>query len=171
MFPSLYGLNHNLYLTLISRASKEKVKELDKNNNIIFFNPDYIYDPFQIIMGVNKGFYNIKLGRTKSKEPKKEIIHCMTNESKLTDSLALHDICQNKKDDFFIVFIDQSKEQIEKNINDLNGEEIRVENYSKFFNYDSLVKHFQIKENLEIKDIENGLQRAIYNRISTKELK
>ena len=49
--------------------------------------------------------------------------------------------------------------------------EISVDNYANFVNFDNLVKHFQINEVKEIDNIENGIQRAIYNRIATKELK
>ena len=171
IFTSNYAKNLDLYLTFVSGANKDKVRELDKNQNILFFNPDYILDAFHILMAVNKGFYNIKYGKTKSKEYKKEIIHCATNESKLSDSLSLHDIEKNNENNYFIVFIDKKQNEIKNYIDELEGMEINVENYAKFFNYDSLIKHFQIKENEEINGIENGLQRAVYNRVSTKELK
>ena len=122
-------------------------------------------------MAVNKGFYNIKLGKSKSKEYKKEIIHCSTNENKLTDSLNIHNVEKNKENNYYIVFIDFEKHEIKKKINELRGKEISIDNYSNFLNFDNLVKHFQINEEKEIDYIENGIQRAIYNRIATKELK
>ena len=170
-FFSKYAEDKNLYLTFISNPDKEKVKLLDKKDKIIFLNSNYILNAFHVMMSVNKGFYNIRLGRAKSKEYKKEIIHCTTNESKLSDSLKLHNIENNEENNYYVIFIDIDKDEIKKNINELSGKEISVDNYAHFLNFENLVKHFQINENLEINTIDDGIQRAIYNRIATKELK
>ena len=171
MFSSNYAKDKNLYLTFISNPNKEKVKLMNQNPNIIFLNPNYILNAFHILMAVNKGFYSIKLGKTKSKEYKKEIIHCTTNENKLSDSLNIHNIEKNNENNYYIVFIDFHKEEIKNKINDLEGTEINVDNYAKFFNFDNLVKHFQINEEKEINNIEDGINKAIYNRIAIKDLK
>ena len=171
MFTSNYAKNKNLYLTFVSNPNQEKVKSLDQSSNIIFLNPNYVLNSFHILMAVNKGFYNIQLGKTKSKEFKKEIIHCCTNESKLGDSLRIHNIQNNNENNYFIVFIEFDNDEIKNKIKELEGTEISVDNYSNFLNFDNLVKHFQINEELEIDNIENGIQRAIYNRIAIKELK
>ena len=171
IFTSKYANEKNLYLTFISNPNKEKIKLIDKSPNIIFLNSNYILNAFHVLMAVNKGFYNIKLGKTKSKEFKKEIIHCATNENKLSDSLNVHNIEKNDENNYYVVFIDYDKDEIKNKINDLEGMEISVDNYTNFLNFDNLVKHFQINEEYEINNIENGIERAIYNRISTKELK
>ena len=122
-------------------------------------------------MAVNKGFYNIKLGKTKSKEYKKEIIHCSTNEIKLSDSLKLHNINNNEENNYYVVFIDLNNDEIKDKIKELSGTEITTDNYGNFMNLENLVNHLKISEEFEINNIENGIQRAIYNRIATKELK
>ena len=170
-FTSKYSEDKNLYLTFISNPNKEKIRLIKDNNKIIFFNPNYILNAFHVMMSVNKAFYNIKLGKTRSKEYKKEIIHCSTNCSKLTDSLKLHSIENNEENNFYVVFIDLNKDEIKSKINEISGTEMSVDNYSNFLNFEKLIKHFEIKEELEIDKIENGIQRAIYNRIATKELK
>ena len=171
IFSSNYAKDKNLYLTFISNPNKEKVKLFDQNSNIIFLNSNFILNAFHILMAVNKGFYNIKYGKTKSKEYKKEIIHCTTNENKLGDSLNIHNIEKNKENNYYIIFINFDKEEIKKTINDLEGMEINVDNYANFLNFDNLVKHFQINEEKEINGIEDGINKAVYNRIATKELK
>ena len=170
-FTSKYSEDKNLYLTFISSPNKEKIRLIKDNNKIIFFNPNYILNAFHVMMSVNKAFYNIKLGKTRSKEYKKEIIHCSTNCSKLTDSLKLHSIENNEENNYYVVFIDLNKDEIKSKINELSGTEMSVDNYANFLNLEKLIKHFEIKEELEIDNIENGIQRAIYNRIATKELK
>jgi hypothetical protein len=122
-------------------------------------------------MAVNKGFYNLKLGKMKSKEHKKEIIHCSTNENKLSDSLKIHDVEKNDDNNYYIVFIDFDKDEIKNKITELEGMEITVDNYANFLNFDNLMKHFQINEEKEINNLDDGIQKAIYNRIATKELK
>ena len=164
-------MKKNLFLTFISNPNKEKIKSIDNRQNIIFLNSNYILNSFHVLMAVNKGFYNIKLGKTKSKEFKKEIIHCSTNENKLSDSLKIHSVEKNEENNYYVIFIDYDKNEIQNIINDLEGMEISVDNYANFLNFDNLVKHFQINEEYEINDIENGIERAIYNRIATKELK
>jgi tRNA threonylcarbamoyladenosine modification (KEOPS) complex Cgi121 subunit len=171
MFTSKYANEKNLFLTFISNPNKDKIKSIDNRQNIIFLNSNYILNSFHVLMAVNKGFYNIKLGKTKSKEFKKEIIHCSTNENKLSDSLKIHSVEKNEENNYYVVFIDYDKNEIQNIINDLEGMEISVDNYANFLNFDNLVKHFQINEEYEINDIENGIERAIYNRIATKELK
>ena len=170
-FTSNYAKDKNLYLTFVSNPNREKVKTLDQDPNIIFLNSNYILNAFHVLMAVNKGFYNIKLGKTKSKEYKKEIIHCTTNENKLSDSLNIHNIEKNTDNNYYIVFIDYDKEEITNKIKDLEGTEINVDNYANFLNFDNLVKHFQINEEKEINNIDDGINKAIYNRIATKELK
>ena len=170
-FTSKYAQEKNLYLSFISNPNKEKVKLLDGNNKIIFLNPNYILNAFHVMMAVNKAFYNIQLGKTKSKEYKKEIIHCLTNNDKLTDSLKLHSINNNEENNYYIVFIDLDKDEIKNKINDLSGTEMSVDNYANFLNFEKLIEHFGIVEKLEIDNVENGIQRAVYNRIATKELK
>ena len=170
-FTSNYAKDKNLFLTFISNPNKEKVKLIDQNNKIIFLNSNYILNAFHVMMAVNKGFYNIKLGKTKSKEYKKEIIHCSTNEIKLSDSLKLHNINNNEENNYYVVFIDLNNDEIKDKIKELSGTEITTDNYGNFMNFENLVNHFKISEEFEINNIENGIQRAIYNRIATKELK
>ena len=170
-FFSNYAKDKNLFLTFISNPNKQKVKLIDQNNKIIFFNPNYILNSFHVMMSVNKGFYNIKLGKAKSKEYKKEIIHCSTNENKLTDSLKLHNINNNEENNYYVVFIDLNNDEIKDKIKELSGTEITTDNYANFYNLENLIKHFKISEEFEINNIENGIERAIYNRIATKELK
>ena len=170
-FTSNYAKDKNLFLTFISNPNKEKVKLIDQNNKIIFLNSNYILNAFHVMMAVNKGFYNIKLGKTKSKEYKKEIIHCSTNEIKLSDSLKLHNINNNEENNYYVIFIDLNNDEIKEKIKELSGTEITTDNYGNFINFENLVKHFKISEEFEINNIENGIQRAIYNRIATKELK
>ena len=171
MFISNYAKDKNLFLTFISNPNRDKVKSMDQSPNIIFLNSNYILNAFHVLMAVNKGFYNIKLGKTKSKEFKKEIIHCTTNENKLADSLKIHNFENNIENNYYVVFIDYKQDEIKDKIKDLGGLEISVDNYANFLNFENLVKHFQINEEKEINYIENGIQRAIYNRIATKELK
>ena len=170
-FTSNYARDKNLYLTLISNPNKEKVKLLDEDNKIIFLNPNYILNAFHVMMAVNKAFYCITLGKTKSKEYKKEIIHCTTSYEKLTESLNLHDIKKNEENNYYVIFIDLNKDEIENKIKELSGTEMTVDNYANFLNFEKLVEHFNINEKKEIDNIENGIQRAIYNRIAVKELK
>ena len=170
-FISKYSNGKNLYLTFVSNPKKEKVKLMDRINNIIFLNPNYILNAFHVEMAVNKGFYNIKLGKMKSKEYKKEIIHCTTNENKLKNSLNINNIDKNEENNYYIVFIDFNEEEIRSKINELEGNEINIKNYDNFLNFNNLVRHFQINEEKEINYIENGIEKAIYNRIATKDLK
>ena len=123
------------------------------------------------MMAVNKAFYNIKLGRSKSKEYKKEIIHCTTYYEKLGESLQLHDIKNNNENNYYVIFIDFDKDELKNKINELSGTEISVDNYAHFLNFEIISKHFEINEEKEIKDKDDGIQRAIYNRIAAKELK
>ena len=171
MFTSKYANEKNLYLTFIANPNKEKIKSINQSPNIIFLNSNYILNAFHVLMAVNKGFYNIKLGKTKSKEYKKEIIHCTTNENKLTNSLNIHNIDKNEENNYYIVFIDFNEEEIRSKINELEGSEINIKNYDNFLNFNNLVRHFQINEEKEINYIENGIEKAIYNRIATKDLK
>ena len=170
-FTSNYAKDKNLYLTFISNPNKEKLKSINENNKIIFLNPNYILNAFHVKMAVNKAFYNIKLGRSKSKEYKKEIIHCTTNNLKLTESLNIHNINSNEENNFYVVFLDLDKEEIKNKINELSGTEISVDNYAHFLNFEIISKHFEINEEKEINDKDDGIQRAIYNRIAAKELK
>ena len=170
-FTSNYAKDKNLYLTLISNPNKEKLKSINENNKIIFLNPNYILNGFHVMMAVNKAFYNIKLGRSKSKEYKKEIIHCTTYYEKLGESLQLHDIKNNNENNYYVIFIDFDKDELKNKINELSGTEISVDNYAHFLNFEIISKHFEINEEKEIKDKDDGIQRAIYNRIAAKELK
>ena len=170
-FTSKYDNGKNLYMTFISNPDKEKVKLMDQSPNIIFFNSNYILNAFHVQMAVNKGFYNIKLGKMKSKEFKKEIIHCSTNENKLSNSLTLHSIDKNDENNYYLVFVDFNDDEVKRKINDLEGKEVNVKDYRNYLNFDNLVKYFQINEEKEVNYIENGIERAIYNRIATKELK
>ena len=100
---------------------------------------------------------------------KNAIIHYLTCENKLENSLKLHQITKKDKN-FYIIFIDFSKEDIDKEINNLEGNIISPENYNKFKNEDEIKKKFKITE-IEINNIENGLERAVYNKLSIKDLK
>ena len=170
-FTSNYAKDKNLYLTFISNPNKEKLKSINENNKIIFLNPNYILNAFHVMMAVNKAFYNIKLGRSKSKEYKKEIIHCTTYYEKLGESLQLHDIKNNNENNYYVIFIDFDKDELKNKINELSGTEISVDNYAHFLNFEIISKHFEINEEKEIKDKDDGIQRAIYNRIAAKEHK
>ena len=99
-------------------------------------NPNYILNAFHVMMAVNKAFYNIKLGRSKSKEYKKEIIHCTTYYEKLGESLQLHDIKNNNENNYYVIFIDFDKDELKNKINELSGTEISVDNYAHFLNFE-----------------------------------
>ena len=101
---------------------------------------------------------------------KKEIIHCMTNETKLDESLHLHSIANNTDGNYYVIFINYKQSEIMKEISALKGNEISAENYSKFINETAIMDSFGIKEKKKKKS-ENGLCGAVYNRIATKELK
>lgn len=169
-FNTPFSRDSSLYLTLITCADKDAIKELDKKENVVLLNPDYIISSYHILIGVNRAYYNIQMKKTKSKMIKKEIIHCMTNETKLETSLHLHSISNNKSGNFYIIFINYKQSEINNEIAFLKGNEISSENYSKFINESEIMSSFAIKEN-EIEKSENGLCGAVYNRISTKELK
>ena len=160
---------HNFYLTLIASANYEKIKELDKNKNVVILNPDLIIDSFHIKLGVNNAIYKINAGKTRTKMLKNAIIHYLTVDNKLENSLKLHQITKKDKN-FYIIFIDFSKEDIDKEINNLEGNIISPENYNKFKNEDEIKKKFKITD-IEINNIENGLERAVYNKLSIKDLK
>lgn len=168
MFNVPYS-KHNFYLTLIANANNDKIKELDKNKNVIILNPDLILDLFHIKLGVNNTLYKFQTGKSKTKHLKNAIIYYLTNENKLENSMKLHQITKNDKN-FYILFIDFNKEDIDKELNNLEGNIISPENFNKFKNEEEIKKKFKISEN-EIENIENGLERAIYNRLSIKDLK
>ena len=170
MFNTLYSRDKSFYLTLICQPYKEKILELEHNDNIILLNPNYIVSSYHIVLGVNKGCYNISINKCKSKNLKKEIIHCMTNENKLEKSLKLHSIDNNTENNYYIIFINMNISQINEILKNIGGNEISSINYSKFVNNNQLIESFQIKED-EIKNHEDGILSAVYNRISTKELK
>ena len=159
----------NFYLTLIANANNDKIKELDKNKNDVILNPDLIFDSFHIKLGINNALYKIKTGKTRTKILKNAIIHYLTNDNKLNDSLKLHQISKNDKN-FYIIFIDFTKDDIDKEINNLEGNIILPENFYKFKNEEEIKKKFKIND-IEIENIDNGLERAIYNRLSIKDIK
>ena len=82
MFNVPYS-KHNFYLTLIANANNDKIKELDKNKNVIILNPDLILDLFHIKLGVNNTLYKFQTGKTRTKQLKNAIIYYLTNENKL----------------------------------------------------------------------------------------
>lgn len=169
-FNTPFSNETSLYLTLVTCAEKEEIEKMNKKDNIVILNPDYIISSFHILIGVNRAYYNSHAQKMKSKQIKKEIIHCMTNETKLENSLNIHSITNNENSNYFLIFINLSKEEIEKEISHLKANEISSINYSKFINEEEIMKIFGIKE-IEIENRENGLTDAVYNRISTKELK
>ena len=169
-FNVLSNSDLNFYLTLIKNPEKEKVIEHNKNEKIIFFNPDFIISPFQIKMCVNRAYFNISYNKSKTKNEKKNIIFLSTNEEKLEKSLSIHNIKNNTKNNYYVLFIDMDKNEIDNIIKDLKGEEINEINYCKYENEECLINHFKIKKE-EIQSRKNGLENAIYNRISTKNLK
>lgn len=169
-FNTPFSRDCSLYLTLLTCAEKSAIAELDKKDNVVLLNPDYIVSSYHILIGVNKAFYNITMKKTKSKFIKKEIIHCMTNETKLDASLQLHSVEKNTDGNYYIIFINYKQSDISNEISALKGNEISAENYSKFINETAIMSSFGIKE-IEIEKSENGLCGAVYNRISTKELK
>ena len=160
----------NFYLTIISQPEKEKVIEYNKKEKIIFLNPEYIITPFQIKLCVNKSYHDILIKKSKTKNEKNNIIFTSTNEEKLDKSLKIHNITNNKKNNYYVLFIDMDKNEIENIIKDLKGEEINEINYSKYVNEELIINYFKIKKE-EIQSRENGLINAIYNRLSTKNLK
>lgn len=169
-FNTPFSRETSLYLTLVTCPEKEEIEKMSKKDNIVLLNPDFIISSFHILIGVNRAYYNLHVQKMKSKQIKKEIIHCMTNETKLENSLNIHSIANNENNNYFLIFINLSKEEIEKEISNLKANEISSINYSKFINEEAIMKTFGIKE-IEIKKCENGLTGAVYNRISTKELK
>ena len=169
MMFNVLDSKQNFYLTLIATANYEKVKELDKNKNVVILNPDLIIDSFHIKLGVNNAIYKIFSGKTRTKILKNAIIHYLTVDNKLENSLKLHQITKKDKN-FYIIFIDFSKEDIDKELNNLEGNIISPENYNKFKNEEEIKKKFKITD-IEINNIENGLERAVYNKLSIKDLK
>ncbi len=83
----------------------------------------------------------------------------------------MHNINNNEENNYYVVFIDLNNDEIKDKIKELSGTEITTDNYANFYNLENLIKHFKISEEFEINNIENGIERAIYNRIATKELK
>ena len=169
-FNILSKSNLNFYLTLISQPQKEKVIEYDKKEKIIFFNPDFIISPFHIKISVNRSYYNISNNKCKTKNEKKNIIFLSTNEEKLDKSLSIHSIENNTKNNYYVLFINMDKNEIDNIIKDLKGEEINEINYCKYENEECVINHFNIKKE-EVQSRKNGLENAVYNRISTKNLK
>ena len=169
-FNTPFSRDSSLYLTLLTCADKSSIAELDKKDNVVILNPDYIISSYHILIGVNRAFYNITMKKTKSKLIKKEIIHCMTSETKLDERLHLHSIANNTDGNYYVIFINYKQSEIMKEISALKGNEISAENYSKFINETAIMDSFGIKES-EIEKSENGLCGAVYNRIATKELK
>ena len=104
-FNTPFSWDSSLYLTLHTCADKSSIAELDKKDNVVILNPDYIISSYHILIGVNRAFYNITMKKTKSKLIKKEIIHCMTNETKLDESLHLHSIVNNTDGNYYVIFI------------------------------------------------------------------
>ena len=168
-FTTPISKDSSLYLTLVLCADKEEVKQLDKRENIIFLNPNYIVSSYHILLGVNRAFYNKSVGRVKTRDFKKEIIHCLTNETKLEKSLSLHSVDNNQENNFYIVFLNLSQGEIDEILSKLKGNELTSKNYSKLVNEEKLCEAFEISK--EEQETENGIPGAIYTRISTKELK
>ncbi len=69
----------------------------------------------------------------------------------------------------YLLFIDLKKHQIEEIKEKLEGVEILPENYSKFVNFEKVMKEFEIK--YEEIDNDSGIMGAVYNRIAIKDLK
>ena len=169
-FNVLSNSDLNFYLTLIKNPEKQKVIEHDKKEKIIFFNPDFIISPFQIKISVNRAYFNILYNKSKTKNEKKNIIYLSTNEEKLEKGLLIHNIENNKKNNYYVLFINMEKNEIDDIIKDLKGEEINEINYCKYENEECVINHFNIKKE-EIQSRKNGLENAVYNKISTKDLK
>ena len=89
---------------------------------------------------------------------------------KLENSLKLHSIENNEENNFYIIFIDMTQPEVDQILDQIKGNEISSINYSKFVNEEKLVQSFQIKQE-ELDNSEEGILRAVYNRISVKELK
>lgn len=171
-FSPLSSPKQAFYLTLMTCVNEADAKRFDADDNLVFLNPNYIVSSFHIMQGVNRACYNFSINKTKSKSLKKEIIHSLTNCGKLNDSLALHSIEENKENNYYILFILNSNiNEIKAILNDIKGNEISSVNYSKLINFDALIKAFAINQCEIDDDCENGIFAAIYNKISTKDLK
>jgi hypothetical protein len=120
-------------------------------------------------MSINRALYNFNvLHKHKADRLKKEIIYYSSDKGNVNQCVKMHSISKENPN-AYLLFINFSREETEKNIIDLNGKEITPENYSKFVNLEKLIKEFDIK-NEEIEN-DSGILGAIYNRISLKDSK
>ena len=171
-FNTPYSRDISFFLYLLTCTDKQELIELDQREDVVILNTDYIITSYHILLGVNRAYYNSACQKTKSKIMKKEIIHCLTGESKLENSLNMHDVKKdfNENGNYFILFINWNKDECEKVIKGIKGNVISPGNYARFVNEDKIVKCFNITDN-EINSCENGIVGAVYNRINTKDLK
>jgi hypothetical protein len=162
--------NFKFNLTLMTNIQNYKIlSELDKSDNIVLLNPDYIISAYQIKLSIYKALYNFEvLKKHKSEKLKKEIIYFSTDKGKVDMCTKLHKINESNPN-CYLIFINQNKEEVDIIKKDLQGEEIMVENYCKFVNYENIMKEFDIKE--EEVENDNGIMGAVYNRIAIKDLK
>lgn len=171
-FNTPYSRDKSFSLYLLTCADKQELINLDEQEDIVILNSDYIISSYHILLGVNRAYFNIAYNKVKSKIIKKEITHCLTAESKLENSLNLHNINKNFNETgtYFILFINRNKDECEKVIKDIKGNIISPGNYARFINEDKIIKSFNITEE-ELNSCENGIIGAVYNRITTKDLK
>lgn len=171
-FSPLSAPKQSFYLTLMTCVNQSEAAKHDANENIVLINPNYIISSFHVMQSVNRACYNFIINKTKSKSLKKEIIHSLTAYSKLSESLVLHSVEENKEGNYYLLFIlNDNKTEVKEILDKLKGNEISSENYSKFMNLNTLMKSFGINQCEIDDDCENGIFAAIYNRISTKDLK
>lgn len=163
--------NHKFHLTLLSEIENTPylTGEIEKNDNIVIFNPDFVVSSFQIILSINKALYNLNvLKKSKSEKLKREILYHSSEKGKVDLCIKLHKI-NNESPNCYFLFIDMSKEDIGNIKTKLKGNEVRTENYSKFVNYEKIIKEFELSE--EEMNNDSGIMGAVYNRIAIKDLK
>jgi hypothetical protein len=82
--------------------------------------------------------------------------------------MNLHKI-KDDENDYIMIFINKTKNEVEDILNEIQGLSISAENFSKFCDFEKIIKEFDIKD--EELNNELGLNGAIYNRIALKDLK
>jgi hypothetical protein len=121
------------------------------------------------MLSINRALYNFKiLKKHKSEKLKKEIIYYSSEKGKVDFCMKLHKIHLDQPN-AYLLFINVNTDEICKIKSEIKGKEITPDNYSKFVNYEKIIKEFEIS-NDEI-DNDLGIIGAVYNRIAIKDLK
>lgn len=157
--------NYKFYVTLVSGLENFDTHKLDRD--ILVLNPDFIVSVFHIQSAIHRALFNFKIKKNKADIFAREIVHYTTDKGKVDQSVKMHKT--NENGNYYLVFINKKKEDIDNTIKASGGNVISVDNYSKFVNFEKLIKEFSITE--EEANTENGVPGAIYNKLALKDLK